>query len=545
MKHLNKIMVLGLGALAFTACDDLDTEYQGYYVTTDQKEAVLNRNPQMTVAGVSGIFATASTYMSVYGNHFDFGYPGVMIGLDMQTADYACPYTGYNWYRYWSGYTSPTAAGTPAGMAWYHLYDQIFTCNAVAKSMSPDSEDPTIQFSRAQAVATRAFDYFTLAQLFQFNYQLVPDAKCVPLVLDTNEAEVAENGAPRASVREVYNQVLADINEAVALLEKTNVTAANMIDSKPKRMISKATAYGLRARVYLTMGEYQKAADDAAAAIASFSGQPLDMKSAGKPGFNSLDLSNWMWGIAIAETDRVVTSGIVNWPSMVVTFCENGYVAVGAWKYCASDLYAAIPVSDVRKGWFLDENYQSANLSAAQQAYVDNLQDLVPYVNVKFDSYNGVIGQSVNANDLMLMRVEEMYYIQYEAMARAGQAAAAAEGFTNFIRTYRNPNYTMNATAADDVAEAIYQDKRVEFWGEGLAFFDYMRLDRPVMRMGKNWDPAETFNIPSYSLDKTPEKELAGVLIYCIPQGEINGNPQISDDDNNKQCNRPAPNQTF
>lgn len=545
MKHLNKIMLLGLGSLAFTACEDLDTDLLDYYVTSDQKAAVLERNPEMTVAGVSGIFATASTYCTVYNNHFDFGYPGVMIGLDLQTADMACPYTGYNWFRYWSGFTSPSNSGTPAGMAWYHLYDQIFTCNATAKSMDPNSEDGTIQFSRAQAVATRAFDYFVLAQLFQFNYQLTPDAPCVPIVLDTNDAEVAQNGAPRATVKEVYDQVLKDINEAISLLEKTNVTASQMIDSKPKRMVSKATAYGLRARINLTMGKYAEAAQDAQSAISAFSGQPLSMSEAARPGFNSLDLSNWMWGIAIAETDRVVTSGIVNWPSMFCTFCSNGYVAVGAWKYCAVGLYSQIPDADVRKGWFLNEDYTSPILNEAEQNYVDGLQELEPYTNVKFAAYQNVVGQSTNANDIMLMRIEEMYYIMYEAMARNGQGEAAKEGFTNFIHQYRNPDYIMRASSNETIAEAIYQDKRVEFWGEGIAWFDYMRLDKPVNRIGQNWNAAESFNIPSYTLDKTEKKSRAGVLIYCIPQGEINGNPMISDKDNNPACTRPQPGETY
>lgn len=545
MKHLNKFSVLALSALAFTACDDLDADLKDYYVTSDQKSEVLNRNPQMTVAGVSGIFATYSTFMTVYSNHFDFGYPGVMLGLDLQTADMVAPYTGYNWFRYWSGFTSPDAAGTPAGMAWYHIYDQIFTCNAVAKSMSPDTEDPTIKFSRAQAVAQRAWDYFTLAQLFQFNYQLVPDAKCVPLVLDTNDAEVAEHGAPRATVTEVYTQVLKDIDEAISLLGSTTTTASDMIDSKPKRMISLATAYGIRARVHLTMGKYAEAQADAEAAIANFNGAPYSMKDVSKPSFVYLDDASWMWGIAIAETDRVVTSGIVNWPSMMVTFCD-GYVNVGAWRYCASDLYKAIPVTDVRKGWFLNEDLQSKNLSVAQQAYLDSYAEtLEPYTNVKFDSYNSVLGASVNANDIVLMRIEEMYYIKAEAMARQGQGAAAKEFFTKFIQTYRNPNYMMSAESNADIAEAIYQDKRVEFWGEGIAFFDYMRLNRPVDRIGKNWAPQESFNIPSYSLDTTPDKTVAGVLIYCIPQGEINGNPMISDADNNPYCTPPNPGQKY
>lgn len=544
MKHLNKISAFLLGALAFTACDDLDADLKDKYVTVDQKATVLKLNPAIAVAGVSGISATFSTYMTVYSNHFDFGYPGVMLGLDMQTDCAAGPYTGYNWFRYWSGFTSPTPTGTPSGMAWYHLYDQIFTCNALAETIDPETENPELQFYRAQAVGFRAFDYFVLAQLYQFNYQLVPDAPCVPIVLDSNRKEVEEKGAARSTVKEVYEQVMKDINEAVALLEGTNFTAAKAIDSKPKRLISLATAYGLRARINLTMGNYAAAAADAQSAISSFSGQPYSIKEVSKPTFVYLSDASWMWGIAIAETDRVVTSGIVNWPSMMCSFVD-GYVNVGAWRYASSSLYASIPDSDVRKGWFLDENFQSPNLSDAQQEYLNTFNTLEPYQNVKFGSYNDALGGSLNANDIMLMRVEEMYYIKAEALARQGQGDAAKEFFQNYIRTYRNPSYTMKATTADDIAEAIYQDKCVELWGEGLTWFDIMRLDKNIMRIGKNWYPQESFNVPNYGSDVTPNKELARVLIYCIPQGEINGNPLIKDADNNPSGLKPSPGQKF
>ncbi len=543
MKYLNKLSVLTLAALAFAACDDLDTDYKGGYVTSEGKEGTLERNPEMAQAGVAGISSLFSTYMTTYSNHFDFGYAGVMLGLDQQTDDMVCGYNGYNWFRYWSSFTSPTPSGTPAGMAWYHIYDQIFACNATASSISADTEDPTLRFYRAQATAARAFDYFVLAQLFQFNYQINPQLPAVPLILDTNAAEIEEHGAPRATLEDVYTQVLADINEAISLLSNTNVTPEQVIDTKPKRFISLATAYGLRARIYLTMGKYPEAAADAESAIANFSGSPYTIKELGRPGLTSLEDHSWMWGIAIAETDRVVTSGIVNWPSMIVSFCD-GYVNYGAWKYCASDLYASISKTDVRKGWWLDEEMSSPILSTTQAAYLSQYADELPvYTNVKFGSYNDVMGTSTNANDIMLMRIEEMYYIKAEAMARGGNAAGAKEFFENFIKTYRNPNYVMQGSTADEVAEAIYQDKRVEFWGEGIAWFDVMRLNRSIDHTGKNWAAEQAFKIPSYYEDETADKQKARVLIYCIPQGEINGNPMISASDNNPSGTRPMPGQ--
>ena len=541
MKKFNILVALALASTALVSCEDLDTKYQGGYVTTEQKGAALQANPLMAAAGVNGISSIASSFMTVYDNHFDFGYPGVMIGLDLQGVDVVCENSGYNWYTYWEAFTSPSPSGTPAGMAWYHLYKQILTCNTVTASIqNPESKE--LKFYRAQALATRAFDYFTLAQLFQFNYSINPDAPCVPLVTDENAAEIEANGAPRASVQEVYDQILSDINEAITLLDESGLDPSDMLDTKPKRMVSLATAYGLRARINLVMHNYAAAAADATSAIAAFDGSPLTIDECNRPGFTDIDNHSWMWGIAIAETDRVVTSGIVNFPSMTCTFCSNGYVAVGAWKYINSTLYDAIPASDVRKGWFLDENCQSAMLNKQEQAYIDSYgEDMFPYTQVKYAGYQNVVGQSTNASDIPLMRIEEMYYIQAEATAMSGNAAGGREMITNFVRTYRNPDYRPTGTTPEEVQETIYQDRRVEFFLEGISWFDIMRLNKNVDRRGANWPSAFVLNIPSYTNDTSADKSLSSVLIYCIPQGEINGNPALSEADNNPTGSRPSP----
>lgn len=546
MKNINKILGLGMMTLALTGCKDLDTTYEGGFVTTEQKEAVLRLNPDMAQAGVMGLSSGMSQFMTVYENHFDFGYPGVMIGLDMQTQDYLTTTSGYNWFNFWFRFTSPTPSGTPAGMAWYHIYKDVLNANTVASTIDPATEDGTLKFYRAQAVGKRAFDYLTLAQLFQFNYSIDPSAPGVPLVTNENSAEVEQNGAPRASLEEMYAQILKDAGEAISLLSSTNVTPETVLDSKPKRMISLAVAYGIRARAYMAMHKYAEAAQDAQAAINSFSGRPYSIAEMSRPSFTNIDDPAWMWGIAIAETDRVVTSGIVNFPSMTCTFCSSGYVTVGAWKYASDVLYKQIPSADVRKGWFLDENMTSTHLNRQEQAYIDSYDNMPAYTNVKYAGYQNVVGQSTNASDIPLMRIEEMYYILAEGQAMSGNTAGAKSTFESFIRTYRNPNFVMNAETAEDMQNVIYNDKRVEFWGEGILYFDLMRLDKGVdRRPATNVEASAYIYIPSYKDDDTgtswKDKRKAGVLIYCIPTGEINGNKALTQADNNLSCDAPVP----
>ncbi|MDO5395592.1 MAG: RagB/SusD family nutrient uptake outer membrane protein [Bacteroidales bacterium] len=537
-RYIKTSVALAVAALTFTGCEDLDVVNKSKYVTSDDKEATLKLNPGVAAAGVAGVSATVKQYMSVYENHFDFGYAATMLGLDLQGQDMVGDWSGYNWFRYWEGFTSPTPTGTPSSEAWYVIYSQIFACNALCESISPDTEEAELQFYRGQALLTRGFDYWVLAQLYQLNYKGHESAPCVPIVTNENKADVQVNGAPRATVEETYKQVLKDLDEAIDLIAASGLQPDDVMSSKPKRYGSLATAYGMRARVYLTMHKYAEAAADADAAIANFRGSVLSMSGAAQPGFWSIDEADWMWGIPVEESDRIVTSGIVNWPSMMNTFCANGYVNVGAWKDCNVDLYEQIPATDVRKGWFLDENGVSANLTAQQQRYIDSQDSPVrPYTNVKFIGYQGVAGQTTNANDIPLMRIEEMYLIKAEGLAMSGQTTQAAEFLTNFVQSYRNPNYTCEATDAEGIQQEVLLQRRVELWGEGLSWFDVMRLDLEINRKGCNWPEEAAFRIPSAAAE--PDK--AYVRIYCIPQGEINGNKALTTQDNNPSGPKPDP----
>ena len=538
MKKINKYIVLGLGALALASCDSLDTKYLGGYVTEDQKNETLEKNPEMALASVSATTASFSRYGAVFGSdaHFDFGYPAIMIGLDLQTNDYTCDWIGYNQFRYWEGFTSPTPSGTPSSMAWYHMYDQIFTANSVCATIPEDTDDNELMFYRAQAMAIRAFDYWVLAQLYQFNYASYQNAPCVPVITEKNSVEAAESGTPRSTVKEVYDQIMSDLDGAINFLEQTTLTPSQVIDSKPKRFVSKAVAYGLRARVNLTMHNYAAAAADAQSAINAFSGAPYSRDAVSSPTFWNIDDNAWMWGVAIAETDRVVTTGICNFPSMVCSFVsDNCYVPAGCWKYANVNLYNAINANDVRKGWFLNSSLKSANLSTQQQAWLDQFDNVLPYTNVKFGTYQNIVGQSTNASDIPLMRIEEMYYILAEGKVMSGDINGGLQTYADFVTKYRNNKFsTPTATSAEAAQNIIYQDRRVEFWGEGLAYYDMMRLGLPVNRVGANFPPDVTYQIPNNPTE-------GACLIYCIPQGEINGNAALSAADNNPSASRPTP----
>ena len=130
------------------------------------------------------------------------------------------------------------------------------------------------------------------------------------------------------------------------------------------------------------------------------------------------------------------------------------------------------------------------------------------------------------------MRIEEMYLIMAEAQAMGGNAGTGRATLESFIQTYRDPEYTCTAASATDIQEEIYRQRRIEFWGEGLIWFDIMRLNKGVDRRGAGFpQAASVYNIEPGS----------AILLWRIPQNEINSNQALTEDDNNPSAPAPTP----
>ncbi len=541
---INKILYLALASMLTVGCADLDTEPQGSTVTETQKGDAAEANPERVSAGVSGITTMFSVYNNISSTHDDFGYPSIMLYLDSRGIDLVGCDVGYNWFSYGLDLTDRAVNARATRVIWSTLYNQIFAANQVTNSIDPETEDPTLKFYLAQALAIRAFDYFNLAQIYQFTYEGNGDAPCVPIITEKNALEVAGNGVARNTVEEVYQQIMDDLNNAIEMLSSSTKTRDD------KRYISLDVAYGLRARVNLVLQNWTAAADDAQNAINNSAATPATIKEVSKPTFKDITETNWMWGILIAETDRVVTSGIVNWISHMGSL-NYGYASVGAWRRINPTLYQQINSTDVRKGWFLDNTGASANLNDEQQTYMSKTAGAPAYTQVKFASYKDEIYTSTNANDVPLMRIEEMYLILAEAQAMSGNPALGKATLETFVQTYRDPSYSVAQSSAEAVQNAVWIQRRIELWGEGLSYFDLMRLRKGIDRASTAWKGVDkNMSMYNYLIEDKPEDEARAIqtvkagngsttgdvinyLIFQIPQAETESNPLLTEKDNN------------
>lgn len=507
-------MIISVAVAMMTACNTLDTEPLGSTVTTAQKENALINDPDLALAGVNGIATLFSVYANTYPSgkpQYDIGYPGIMISTDTRGYDMVSIKGGYNWYATCANWTDVSNTSGITVLIWKTMYNQIYACNNVLATISPDTDDPTLLFYRAQALGFRAFDYHVLAQYYQFTYLGNESARCVPVITEKNSNSAATNGLPCSTVAEVYGQIMSDLDEAIEALGRAGKTAV-----KQKKFLSEASARGLRARVNLCMGRWDEAAADARFAIDNSGCAPYTRDEVAHPTFWNCEDKSWLWAVDIQESDRVVTTGICNWPSHMGSFCY-GYAKVGSWRKISKALYDEIPAADVRKGWFLDADGKSVNLDAAYQDYMDKtVKDDAGrgYIQVKFGPYQDVLGNTVNACDLPLMRMEELYLILAEATAMGGYPDDGASILGDFVRGFRNPDYVNPSGNAEEVRRAVYWQRRVELWGEGLSYFDIMRLKTGVDRRGAGFPASIVFNI-------APDDP---VLLYKIPQAESNGN---------------------
>lgn len=532
------VALLGSAMLLTTSCSDLDTNPSGSTMSDGQLNEVLAQDPSKLKSEVSGMYANMIEYGAItqwYGTgqprHYDFGYASTMMMMDASGQDEPSQVSGYNWYNKPLRFVDRTANSETTYFIWNQCYKNIKVANDVLKSVDLENLSDVAKSYVGQAYAMRAFEYFTLIQLYQFTYKGHEDAAGVPIVTEKT-AEAEANNNPRAAVKDVYKQIMDDLNIAIDYLTDSR---------SAKSEINRQVAYGLRARVNLVMQNWSDAATDAKKAAEGYT--PLSKDAAAAPGFNDVSASNWIWGNIVDESNDIVKSGILNFPSMMCSFTGNGYSPTYACRMINSKLWKEISSTDVRKGWWIDENLNSPIVNpkyvvhqedededgnvvkylAVYNQTGDEVADITePYTNVKFGAYKNQYGNELNACDIPLMRVEEMILIQAEATAMGGNVEEGKRILENFVRTYRDPSYTCNATTAEGVQDAVWFQRRVELWGEGFSFTDLLRLKKPLDRTGANYEVSVRFNLPAES----------PIFLYLIPEDEENHNEALVGNNN-------------
>ena len=507
MKIKNIIVLGALTAFLFSGCQDLDLHYQGGTLDEEQVTAAVEAIPDRVNSSISGMYAVLKQPDGFFGSGRadDFGYPAVSMGQDLNSGDMVNIVSGYDWFSValeWSD-RNPRYANPQLRLGLF--YRVIYAAND-ALSAIPEGEiqNADLRAKRGQARAVRAWAYLSLAPYFQFKYVGNEDKPCVPIVTGAAGEDTRNN--PRASVKAVYELIMNDINGAIDDLE--GYTRDN------KGVIDRNVAFGIRARVNLNMEKWADAAADADSAMVGYEPYTMTEIQNGTPGFYNASDHNWIWALLLPQ--ELIGDDLASWPSQLGSFSGSAYVPyAGIYRSINKILYDLIPATDVRKGWWLDENLSSPYLEGLTwydeaekitytgqeipaAAIADVKQPFNAYTNVKFGQRAGV-GSAYNDGDWCMMRAEEMIFIKAEGLAKSGKLAEAKTVLENFVKTNRDPSYTCTASDVESFTNAVWLQRRIELWGEGFAMFDVMRLGKNVVRVvgGKETNyPAEyQFNI--------------------------------------------------
>lgn len=539
---INKYILLLSATMVVASCD-LDKFPEGSTVTQDQKNEVVELLPDRISSELNGLktgLYSHTNLLTDYNNHMDYGFPAACMiyetaGQDLLTLN---DQTGYNKFISSQRLLDRNITSTFNAFLWKLYYKHMKTANDILKAIPADATDAALKKYRGQSLASRAFDYLQLIQTYQLTYIGHETANGVPLVLETtSDTELMNN--PRASVQQVYSRIMEDLDEAITLLTGASARA-------DKAEISVEVAYGLRARANLLMGKWSAAASDAAKAYGTSA--PYSVADVSQPTFYNATDNSWIWGIVVTTEDYLAKTGIVNWPSNLCSLTGMGYTTAAsatdvAYRLINKNLWAKIPETDVRKGWWVDEDLHSPVLDnglGEDYAYywANGMfnggtfpSKFSPYTNVKFGPDNGTFADTDNAQDWPLMRVEEMKLIEAEALGR-DNLAAGKQKLEEFVRQYRDPSYTCTAGSLDAFIDEVWFQRRVELWGEGFALFDILRLKKPIIRQGANYPINSTF------------AEIAAeapIMIYRIPEAETSVNSAITEADNNPAAMAPTP----
>ncbi|MGB0891593.1 MAG: RagB/SusD family nutrient uptake outer membrane protein [Flavobacteriaceae bacterium] len=438
----------------------------------------------------------------------------------------------------WLNHTN--ANSTSVTQLWYQRYHFAATASNIIEKVASagyNENDPDIANILGQAYAYRAWAYHVLVSTYAKGYLIGNPATDpgIPLLL---KAGAPYTSGPRETVQAVYDQIGDDLTKSIDFFKKAS-------SPKNKSHLSLNAAYGILARVALSKGDWQQASD---AAIEARKGFPLLSETAWKSGFNTVDLSEVIWGGKVIDSETTYYRSYF----YLISPTFNGSQNRGNPKIVNIERYNQIPATDYRKDVFLplapntngaasngqggsfntDPNYNNATDFWNAWRGVINTYGMTtrhnthPYMHVKFRQKNP---GTIDPDDVIYMRASEMYLIEAEAKAMMNDVPGAQLALKPLGEArdtaYDVTQYDTKAKFMDHIRFQRY----VELYGEGFSWHDHIRWD-----IGIDLTNSGASQV-LYQNGFTQAKPSANnAWIWKIPQGEIDANPHLTEADQNK-----------
>lgn len=359
---------------------------------------------------------------------------------------------------------------------WNAMYARIMLCNTIINEL-PGSDGTAADKAEliAEALVHRADAYLVLVNSYAkpYNSSTAATDLGLPLLL----TQTISQSLNRASVQAIYNQVISDLTTALPSLP--NSQAYNMLPSK-------VSAYGELARCYLYMKDYTNAARNA------------DLALAIRSTLNDLGAIT-----AITSTNYPLRSTD---PEILLSKIPYG----GSMAYTPT----AFRLSDELLG-LLGTRDQRYTLFTTPASTIST-------------SYTGrymyrerVIGETRNYGP----NVPEMMLIKAEAFARTGDVTNAMLWVNNLrVKRFRPADYVpLTATDANDALVKVIEERRREFFGRMLRWWDMRRLKNESLFQRSY---TRTYNGATYTLEPNSNRYVFPIAVYLTNLNpELQANP--------------------
>ena len=484
---MNKLIKISIWAMIPVLMVGCKKDYLVTNPSNDVVNTLIFENTTNAKTALEGMYRITFSHAPAVGYgggalHSDFGQKAYDIVNDLMGNDMVVHSQGYGWFNRDYQYTEllNTDNNRRPFMIWAYYGVLINNANNIIvnidKATGPAAEKESM---KGQALAMRAYSYYNLVNYFQQTYKGNEDKKGVPLYLIP-----AQKGLPRGTVKQNYDQIIADLTAAELLLTGKPAEAKSHIDVR--------VVQGIRARVALVMEDWVNASKYAALARTGYTPMPSTTYTAG---FNTTTNPEWMWGATVIVPEATIFASFFS--HMDANAFD--YAQLGGQKKITKDLYDQINAADIRKTLFRTPGTGTTTFP--------------DYCQNKFRLAN----PSSWAGDYLFMRAGEMYLIEAEALSRQGQDAPARTALQTLVQA-RYPAYSAASFSGPALLAEILFQRRVELWGEGFGWFDLKRL-----KLGLN-RPTGAGNHGAFNPGQTVLPAGDNLFAYKICQKEFDTN---------------------
>ncbi len=489
MKYIVELLVIVLMIAGQSCSEGFLDEYPSNSQSPDNITTV--SDAQIVLNGAYNIFQNADYY------------GGNMItdndcrGDDMQTAEWGRIDREYL-YEYTAQDSDPDTWATP-----YRLLRHVNSILSFIDDIETATDEEAKEKSdiKGQALAIRALAHFDLVRMYARQYSLdngaSPGIPVVTSVLDPYEK------LPRSTVAEVYTQILADLKEAIPLLNT----------GKRLGKMNAWAAKTLLARAYLYMEDNTNAYNTAVEIINT---SPYSLVSGAEyvdSWSNASGSSEAIFAVISNEADNSGLNGVNNLSD------PEGY-----GQYIATqdliDLIRSDP-ADVRNDMlYVDQTSTFGDESTYGRVLKFPGNGNTKAIIVAHQESGSPLKGAAYIGNISVLRLSEVYLIAAEAAVKNADATNAAK-YLNYIVERANP--AAKVAEADVNLDRVLTERRKELVAEGHRFFDLIRNKRNVVRSNsvRIFDIANTPFLIEWGNYK---------VIFPIPQDEININPIAQND---------------